>query len=205
MRCTEPGRACLHCYENCYETQPHLDSYEGAARCANASDQCRRTAAVGEEPNSTPGDRDRRGTREHLGEHAEQRHEVGGPAAARPVHPRPKAPDRQRQLAERAGMSQPGVARFEAGGTTPTLPLLERLAEVGNRSANSSGGNTSWRCRAKNANTLSSGTRCPTSAAASSSSVPARPQPCIRRSSHASRTPGRQTRSLFSRFLAAGQ
>ena len=36
----------------------------------------------------------------------------------------------QRQLAERAGMSQPGVARFEAGGTTPTLPLLERLAEA---------------------------------------------------------------------------
>jgi HTH-type transcriptional regulator / antitoxin HipB len=34
----------------------------------------------------------------------------------------------QRQLAERAGMTQPGVARFEAGGTTPTLPLLERLA-----------------------------------------------------------------------------
>ena len=36
----------------------------------------------------------------------------------------------QRQLAERAGMSQPGVARFEAGGTTPTLPLLERLAHA---------------------------------------------------------------------------
>ena len=34
----------------------------------------------------------------------------------------------QRQLAQRAGMTQPGVARFEAGGTTPTLPLLERLA-----------------------------------------------------------------------------
>jgi HTH-type transcriptional regulator / antitoxin HipB len=34
----------------------------------------------------------------------------------------------QRQLAERARMTQPGVARFEAGGTTPTLPLLERLA-----------------------------------------------------------------------------
>ena len=34
----------------------------------------------------------------------------------------------QRQLAERAGMTQPGVARFEAGGTTPTLPLLERIA-----------------------------------------------------------------------------
>lgn len=36
----------------------------------------------------------------------------------------------QRQLAGRAGMSQPGVARFEAGGTTPTLPLLERLAQA---------------------------------------------------------------------------
>ena len=34
----------------------------------------------------------------------------------------------QRQLAERAAMTQPGIARFEAGGTTPTLPLLERLA-----------------------------------------------------------------------------
>ena len=36
----------------------------------------------------------------------------------------------QRQLAERAGMTQPGVARFEAGGTTPALPLLERLANA---------------------------------------------------------------------------
>jgi len=27
-------------------------------------------------------------------------------------------------------MSQPGVARFEAGGTNPTLPLLERLANA---------------------------------------------------------------------------
>jgi ribosome-binding protein aMBF1 (putative translation factor) len=36
----------------------------------------------------------------------------------------------QRQLAERAGMSQPGVARFEAGGTTPTIPVLERLARA---------------------------------------------------------------------------
>jgi HTH-type transcriptional regulator / antitoxin HipB len=34
----------------------------------------------------------------------------------------------QRQLAQRAGMSQSGVARFEAGGSTPTLPLLEGLA-----------------------------------------------------------------------------
>jgi HTH-type transcriptional regulator/antitoxin HipB len=36
----------------------------------------------------------------------------------------------QRQLAERAGMTQPGVARFEAGGTTPTIPVLERLAHA---------------------------------------------------------------------------
>jgi HTH-type transcriptional regulator/antitoxin HipB len=36
----------------------------------------------------------------------------------------------QRQLAERAGMTQPGVARFEAGGTTPTIPVLERLASA---------------------------------------------------------------------------
>ncbi|HEX3487932.1 MAG TPA: helix-turn-helix transcriptional regulator [Streptosporangiaceae bacterium] len=36
----------------------------------------------------------------------------------------------QRQLAERAGMTRPGVARFEAGGTTPTIPLLERLADA---------------------------------------------------------------------------
>jgi HTH-type transcriptional regulator/antitoxin HipB len=36
----------------------------------------------------------------------------------------------QRQLAEHAGMTQPGIAGFEAGGTTPTLPLLERLASA---------------------------------------------------------------------------
>jgi len=34
----------------------------------------------------------------------------------------------QRQLAERAGMTQPGVARFESGGTIPTIPVLDRLA-----------------------------------------------------------------------------
>jgi HTH-type transcriptional regulator/antitoxin HipB len=34
----------------------------------------------------------------------------------------------QSELAFRAGMRQPAVARFEAGGTTPTLPVLERLA-----------------------------------------------------------------------------
>ena len=36
----------------------------------------------------------------------------------------------QRQLAERAGMSQSGVDRFEAGGATLTLELLERLAHT---------------------------------------------------------------------------
>lgn len=34
----------------------------------------------------------------------------------------------QIELARRAGMAQPAVARFEAGGTVPTLPVLERLA-----------------------------------------------------------------------------
>lgn len=34
----------------------------------------------------------------------------------------------QTRLAERAGMRQPAIARFEAGGTTPTLPVLERIA-----------------------------------------------------------------------------
>ena len=33
----------------------------------------------------------------------------------------------QTELARRAGMTQPAVARFEAGGTVPTLPLLERV------------------------------------------------------------------------------
>jgi transcriptional regulator with XRE-family HTH domain len=33
-----------------------------------------------------------------------------------------------RELAAAAGMSQPAVARFESGGTVPTIPLLERLA-----------------------------------------------------------------------------
>jgi len=32
------------------------------------------------------------------------------------------------ELARRADMTQPAVARFEAGGTMPTLPVLERLA-----------------------------------------------------------------------------
>jgi HTH-type transcriptional regulator / antitoxin HipB len=36
----------------------------------------------------------------------------------------------QRKLAQRAGMSQSGVARFEAGGTTPTLPLLQGLVQA---------------------------------------------------------------------------
>ncbi|MEU7695004.1 helix-turn-helix domain-containing protein [Microbispora hainanensis] len=36
----------------------------------------------------------------------------------------------QTELAERAGLKQPAVARFEAGGTMPILPMLERLAEA---------------------------------------------------------------------------
>ena len=34
----------------------------------------------------------------------------------------------QSQLAKASGMTQSAVARFEAGGTVPTLPVLERLA-----------------------------------------------------------------------------
>ncbi|MEU5942333.1 helix-turn-helix transcriptional regulator [Micromonospora sp. NPDC047548] len=34
----------------------------------------------------------------------------------------------QAQLANESGMTQSAVARFEAGGTVPTLPVLERLA-----------------------------------------------------------------------------
>lgn len=36
----------------------------------------------------------------------------------------------QTALARAAGMTQSAVARFEAGGTTPTLPVLERLAQA---------------------------------------------------------------------------
>jgi ribosome-binding protein aMBF1 (putative translation factor) len=36
----------------------------------------------------------------------------------------------QSQLAAAAGMTQSAVARFEAGGTVPTLPVLERLAHA---------------------------------------------------------------------------
>jgi ribosome-binding protein aMBF1 (putative translation factor) len=36
----------------------------------------------------------------------------------------------QAELAERAGLKQPAVARFEAGGTMPTIPILERFAEA---------------------------------------------------------------------------
>jgi ribosome-binding protein aMBF1 (putative translation factor) len=36
----------------------------------------------------------------------------------------------QTQLAQAAGMTQSAVARFEAGGSVPTLPILERLARA---------------------------------------------------------------------------
>jgi ribosome-binding protein aMBF1 (putative translation factor) len=36
----------------------------------------------------------------------------------------------QTRLAQAAGMTQSAIARFEAGGTVPTLPVLERLAHA---------------------------------------------------------------------------
>lgn len=36
----------------------------------------------------------------------------------------------QTQLAQASGMTQSAVARFEAGGTVPTLVVLERLARA---------------------------------------------------------------------------
>lgn len=36
----------------------------------------------------------------------------------------------QAQLAQAAAMTQSAVARFEAGGTVPTLPVLQRLARA---------------------------------------------------------------------------
>lgn len=36
----------------------------------------------------------------------------------------------QSELARAAGMTQSAVARFEAGGTVPTLPVIERLARA---------------------------------------------------------------------------
>ena len=36
----------------------------------------------------------------------------------------------QAQLATAAGMTQSAVARFEAGGTVPTLPVLGRIARA---------------------------------------------------------------------------
>jgi ribosome-binding protein aMBF1 (putative translation factor) len=34
----------------------------------------------------------------------------------------------QAEVASKAGMSQPALSRLEAGGTVPTIPLLERIA-----------------------------------------------------------------------------
>ncbi len=36
----------------------------------------------------------------------------------------------QNELAKRTGMSQPAVARLEAGGTEPTIATLRRIAEA---------------------------------------------------------------------------
>ena len=34
----------------------------------------------------------------------------------------------QTEVATRAGMTQPALSRLEAGGTVPTIPVLERIA-----------------------------------------------------------------------------
>lgn len=36
----------------------------------------------------------------------------------------------QRELGRAASLQQPAIARFEAGGTMPTIPMLERLASA---------------------------------------------------------------------------
>ena len=36
----------------------------------------------------------------------------------------------QAEVAARAGMSQPALSRLEAGGTVPTIPVLERIAQA---------------------------------------------------------------------------
>ncbi|MFI6535280.1 helix-turn-helix domain-containing protein [Nonomuraea sp. NPDC050547] len=60
-----------------------------------------------------------------------RRHRIWGLApSVRVGRGSPAAPrGTQAELAERAGLKQPAVARFEAGGAMPTIPMLERLAE----------------------------------------------------------------------------
>ncbi len=59
-------------------------------------------------------------------EHARRAYELG--VAVRAL--REEKGWSQRELAAAADMTQPAVARFEAGGTMPTLPVLERLAHA---------------------------------------------------------------------------
>ena len=49
----------------------------------------------------------------------------------------------QAELASAAGMTQSAVARFEAGGTEPTLPVLGRIARA--LDADGSRGAENWR------------------------------------------------------------
>ena len=60
-----------------------------------------------------------------------------------------------------------------------------RPVEGENRSAMNESENNSWRCSAKNANTLPAGTSAPTSACASNNSRSTRLIPCTTTSSHA--------------------
>jgi ribosome-binding protein aMBF1 (putative translation factor) len=57
-------------------------------------------------------------------EAAKQAYELGQAVRAR----RLELGTSQTELAERAGMTQSAVSRLEAGGTVPTIGVLERLA-----------------------------------------------------------------------------
>ncbi|MEV4879711.1 helix-turn-helix domain-containing protein [Streptomyces cyaneofuscatus] len=63
---------------------------------------------------------------DRLYEEAEPAHDLG-----RLVHDRrTELGLSQAELAERCGMKQPQISRIEGGGTTPTIPLLRRLARA---------------------------------------------------------------------------
>ena len=57
---------------------------------------------------------------------AQLAHELGAAVRSR----REQRQLSQSRLARTAGMTQSAVARFEAGGAIPTVPVLDRLAEA---------------------------------------------------------------------------